>query len=78
MFKKSLSTMLAMVLTVTMTFITPIAVSAASEESVQETVNADDLEVEFVDSMEDLEVHLEEVHVDELPSGEALPHFPHR
>ena len=73
MFKKSLSTMLAMVLTVTMTFITPIAVSAASEESVQETVNADDLEVEFVDSMEDLEVHLEEVHVDELPSGEALP-----
>ena len=54
MFKKSLSTMLAMVLTVTMTFITPIAVSAASEESVQETVNADDLEVEFVDSMEAL------------------------
>ena len=73
MFKKSLSTMMAMVLTVTMTFITPMAVSATSEESVQETVNADDLEIEFVDSMEDLEVHLEEVHVDELPSGEALP-----
>lgn len=72
MFRKSISTVLALAMAVTMTFSMSGEVLAASEETVVETASADNLEVEFVDSLEEMETPLEEVYTGELPKGEAL------
>lgn len=72
MLKKSLSTMLAMVLTITMTFITPMEVSATSDDNLIEEMNTSGLEVQFVDSLEDLDSDLDKIQAGELPSGNVL------
>ena len=71
MYRRSLSAILAIALTVTMSFAMLDEVSAASEETSAE-VAANELEIEFVDSMEALDADLEVVSVEELPDGNAL------
>ncbi|MDE7479137.1 MAG: hypothetical protein K2M91_14560, partial [Lachnospiraceae bacterium] len=72
MIRKSLSAVMAVALAVSMSFSVPEEVLAASEDTTVETDIAGDLEVEFVDNMEDLEVNLEEIQAEELPRGNGL------
>ncbi len=71
MYRRSLSAILAIALTATMSFAMLGEVFAASEETSAE-VAANELEIEFVDSMEALDADLEVVSVAELPYGNAL------